>query len=113
MPSFNYPSIVSARVANSNDINQANIDKNNIQIKVFPNPSDSKINILFGNNSSGFYCANLFDMQGKSILNELKEIKNDDYSLELDVNSLANGCYILQLSVDGLILNYYKVIIIH
>lgn len=66
-------------------------------VKVFPNPSNGKVNIEI---NKDYYKANItvLDLSGKIIISETLSNNN---SKEIDLSSYAKGMYIIQLDVDN------------
>jgi surface protein len=64
-------------------------------LKVYPNPVKNWLNINFG--SSNQQVITITDVNGKIILNQ----KNASNLLALDVSTLSNGLYFLNISSEG------------
>ncbi|NVN95785.1 MAG: T9SS type A sorting domain-containing protein [Bacteroidetes bacterium] len=65
-------------------------DKFNDIISIFPNPANSKINII----TNLDYKLTLTDITGKSILNQISRNKNETF---LDISFLKNGMYFITI----------------
>ncbi len=72
----------------------------NVKVDVYPNPTDSKLNISFENISSGDY--ELFSIDGRLILKD--EFKNTD-ELQIDLSSNKSGVYFIKLNINGEIIS--------
>jgi len=66
-------------------------------VKIFPNPSNGKVNVEINKNYSEANIS-VLDLSGKIIYNETLSKNN---SKEIDLSSYAKGMYIIQLDVDN------------
>ncbi len=79
----------------------AGIEKNRtntLAVSVFPNPSNSHVNIAFENNTNTTYSIELSDMTGRIV----KAATTKDAAYTLDRNALNNGVYFLKvINIQG------------
>ncbi|MCB9232698.1 MAG: T9SS type A sorting domain-containing protein [Bacteroidia bacterium] len=68
------------------------------EILIYPNPASSSLNISYSGASSNSYFA-LYDVKGKMV-KEIRPQAQDSY-LNLDVNALPRGIYLLKYSTSG------------
>ena len=74
-------------------------DLENINIKIFPNPTSGFIAIQIGGLNNQGLCIKLFDLQGK-LLRESKINKGQTISY-FDIQTVYSGTYIIELSANG------------
>ena len=74
-------------------------DLENINIKIFPNPTSGFIAIQIGGLNNQGLCIKLFDIQGK-LLRESKINKGQTISY-FDIQTVYSGTYIIELSANG------------
>ena len=112
---FHHPASAIQSFAISRDIsiedsvlvsNQKDIDPRNVGIYVYPNPTIESINVSWGNASRQVQSIEIYSLQGQLI----KQINGSDTrgisAIEIPVNNLAKGSYLLRLSdTKG---QYYK-----
>lgn len=72
----------------------AKIVASELQVTIYPNPTDQMINISLGDTEKSVLFLTLYDTYGKLIIN-----KKIDYSssTQLDISSLSSGLYLLKL----------------
>ena len=63
-------------------------------ISVYPNPTDGKI--LIDLNGTGFLSIKIFDALGRVVYNQPLNAVEQDQKLRLNINSAADGIYVLQ-----------------
>lgn len=81
-----------------------NIENENKEIKVYPNPTTNSFTIQ---NASSNSLVNIFNMQGAQVLNKKLTLNNENINLE----QLSNGIYFYQITDnDGSILGKGKII---
>jgi hypothetical protein len=78
------------------------------EVKLWPNPTNGKLNIDLGNMASNVKLK-ILDVSGNVVLSNTYKDLNDSY-LTLDVQQLSTGYYFAQLDIDGQI-NTQKLII--
>lgn len=71
----------------------------NSNILIFPNPVSDKINIQFNTDEESVYDFQIFDINGKIILE--KYLKPTDKSYSIDLSSLQSNIYIYKLKSSG------------
>lgn len=67
-----------------------------LDLKVFPVPSNSSITIQFKNNQNINFAFELFDLNGK-LLSSQSTISN---TMQIERNNLMNGLYILKIKSE-------------
>ena len=72
-------------------ISSASIDENNIDIKIYPNPTND---FVFINNCKTEYYIDIFDVTGKKVLSK---ITNKEQNM-IDLKNLQNGIYFMKIS---------------
>lgn len=72
-----------------------------ISINTYPNPSSDFININVGSANLAFADVNLFNLQGQQVSSFLNQSVVSGSINKLDVSSLNEGMYILELVNDG------------
>lgn len=82
---------------------------NPFEIVVFPNPTNSLVNILINADYVGALNINVYDVKGLHV-KEMKTLLFDS-KITLNIADLPSGVYIIQFSnVDGIIANTKKII---
>jgi hypothetical protein len=97
--------VVSNSVAGSNSIavrgrgiNPTAIGANTaIRIEAYPNPTQDKLLVKFENSYLGNYQITLTDMLGRSVRQSNAQISRSGQEVELNLQGLAEGMYLLQL----------------
>jgi hypothetical protein len=82
----------------SSSINQ---EKTDIGIQIFPNPTSDKLYIIIPAELMKPFELNLNNIEGKSVLQ--KQFNPTNSKLELNLNSLPNGIYFIELIWDNII----------
>ena len=69
-------------------------------ITIYPNPAHQTLNIDFGDSHKNAtqVIVKLFTVEGKSILNSTSK---NSRNLSLDISTLANGIYFVEINIDG------------
>ncbi len=78
---------------------------NNIEVKIWPNPAKDYVDILWEENAMVNQVL-VLDMYGKTIYSQ----QVNDRNARLDISSLANGMYVIQLKNNHQVLGNYKFI---
>jgi len=78
---------------------EKNITETNYNIAIFPNPVNDKINIQFDNTESSVYDFQIFDLNGKIILE--KSLNPTGKSASIDLSYLQSNVYIYKLKSSG------------
>jgi hypothetical protein len=81
-----YSNVVAVRCREKNDI-----------ISIYPNPSNTKINVSFVEISDGKLSLEILDMFGNIISSSEFIVKKDLNNIEMKIENLANGFYYLRL----------------
>jgi hypothetical protein len=68
-------------------------------ISVYPNPASDILNIGLEQNIGRFDTVKMFDISGRLVIN--KSLSSQLQQVELDVNTLSSGVYVLQVSSDA------------
>ena len=86
-------------MSNSTDILFIYNNTNNIenQLKIYPNPTNGQLNIK---TDDDFKIIKLFNNLGKVVLNKKSDTYNNK-NLNLDLSSLKNGIYYLQIETKN------------
>jgi hypothetical protein len=73
-------------------------------VSVYPNPSNTKINVSFFEAIDGNLSLDVLDMYGNVVSSEQFVVKKDLNNIELKIEHLSNGFYYLQLkNTDALL----------
>jgi hypothetical protein len=73
-----------------------------LNVNIYPNPTTSKINILYKANEAGIKMIKLIDIQGKTMLTKSINTQIGNNNISIDISSLSNGTYMLVgLSENG------------
>ena len=77
------------------------VNKYSDNFEIFPNPAKNILNIYANSEGESFANINVFDILGCKILS-LNEIKTSGrLSKQIDISSLANGTYIIQITINN------------
>jgi uncharacterized repeat protein (TIGR01451 family) len=68
---------------------------NKASVFVFPNPASNLVELKFDIGITHKITANIYDIQGKLVLNSTKELQNN--KMQLNVSSLISGIYFLKI----------------
>ncbi len=69
---------------------------------VYPNPSDGKIWLNFSNNSEQTISIEVYDLTGRVVHSEQQNFIPGDHKVELCLDNLINGLYMVKLRGEGL-----------
>ena len=87
------------RLSNAEDETNSEIESNETTINwiVYPNPFDRKLSLRFIPEKSNYAQADLFDLQGRIVLNQLvSDVKEyEEKTFEINTSDLAPGMYFL------------------
>lgn len=77
--------------------------KDNTSINIFPNPASSELNVLYVTESNDVDLSiSIVDITGRTILTKSQNMKNGGNVITLDIQSFANGNYVLHYQdTDG------------
>lgn len=75
----------------------------NTSFKLFPNPTDNTITIIF-NRDIKIDVIRIYNISGQ-LINRGYKIKNDNGNIVIDVKELANGQYFVNFNFDGNVIN--------
>lgn len=79
----------------------ASIAENSLdKVSVFPNPSNGDVVVGIPSNTSGNLNIEVTNLLGQVVFSETKEIAPGTTSIELDLNALSNGQYVMNLSTE-------------
>lgn len=80
-------------------------------VQVYPNPYMEKLNVNFVSNESGKAEVRMINTKGQVVLNNQSEITNGINNIQLsDLSSQVPGLYIIDVIVNGKVVNTLKVI---
>ena len=68
---------------------------------IFPNPAVSDLNMELNLSREGRLMYNIYDMSGKLMKQNTMTLSNGNQLINIDVNDLNEGNYILQLSFEN------------
>src|SRR5690606_23160586 len=86
----------------------SNEDFNKVDYALFPNPSDNCVEIKFSNNTSGKIRLRVYDIQGKLIFEDKRDLQNN--ATNLDVSNLKSGMYFIKVN-NGMVETTQKLIV--
>ena len=72
---------------------------NSSSFSVYPNPSNDAVTLQLGKNGNVNYA--IYSIEGKLILNKTLSSVSENQNETIDISSLSNGQYILQVTTDG------------
>jgi hypothetical protein len=73
---------------------------NDAKVSIYPNPADSKFFLSVSNTKEGMYGIVIYDLVGKQVQNQSFELREKhSFNEAIDVSQLANGIYIVKVSV--------------
>jgi len=82
-------------------LNVAQILKEEINFKVFPNPAKDWINIHFDLESESHLVLDIIDIKGQKVAQILNEKQSGTVNSQFNTEQLPNGNYFVRLQVDG------------
>lgn len=86
------------KINNTSEDSNYFLEQNETELSVFPNPSINKVYIEYENGSNMKICnINIFDTNGKKLLNVLKQLNNGINTYEFDISNFSNGIYFISL----------------
>lgn len=71
------------------------------KLQVFPNPANSFVNIRFTSPINGRLSYKLMDLNGRIILDQSAEVKQNTTAEQVNVSDLAAATYMLEISFDS------------
>jgi len=74
---------------------------NNINIKVYPNPTINNLNLQFDNSQSGIYAIRVYDLSGRIIYNENLEVNGSGQLININTANWALGMYEVVMEKEG------------
>lgn len=87
------------------------MDCKNIDVKVYPNPTNGEVNINFSNiDPNENMKLEIFDILGKSIVQQKINNNNTTHTIDLKSLELATGTYFIRINDNDRIYGDYKVI---
>ena len=87
------PADKSTKVADDHELQQ--------QLKVFPNPATSIVNLQYTSNTRGALSYRLLDMSGKTVNTTTIDIAPGSNNGQVDVSALACATYMLDVTLDS------------
>ena len=90
--------------------NLLDVDENEVLSTIitnaFPNPANNKLNINISGDISETYEISIFNIYGQLILEEKGKTNPNITQLALDISSISNGTYVVNINVDGRSFNH-------
>jgi hypothetical protein len=87
---------------------QAN-DFENIDIKIYPNPSDGRFTIVLPPNRKEDATIQLFDLTGKEMMSRI--VKSSEDQLKINQTEFSNGTYLLSVRIGNKIMKQTRIVI--
>ena len=84
--------------------------ENNIDVLAYPNPAHEKLNVSIISDKSYNGTIEIADMTGKAVLSKLTAINAGENWIEIGLNDLVSGNYILTISGNGTVKKKVQVI---
>ena len=72
-------------------------------IKIYPNPTQSNLNVEFNSNTDGKLWLNVYNISGQRVLSQERGFDTGLNTKSLDVSPLPDGIYILEMQAMGII----------
>jgi len=91
--------------------------KDELQFKIYPNPTDKILNVNFASQSQGNLEFNIYNIVGQNVMSEgvnnseFIENSSQQNTYKLDVSSLKTGVYFLQIKIGNKYTHVEKIII--
>jgi hypothetical protein len=92
------PDVVPAIITNLQLANGIADDIEKLDITPYPNPTTQLVNIPLGSQVSGTIVLNVFDMEGRLVMNE--EICQKSSNMRVDVSALSSGLHTFSLTFE-------------
>lgn len=77
---------------------------NNSEVRIFPNPAASLLNVQTSNTVNGQFDLLVLNQLGQIVAQQNYTANNEKFSAQLEISSLSEGLYILQIKKGGEIL---------
>lgn len=74
---------------------------NDISLAIYPVPASNMLNIAFSVNSNRHMNLSLVNTTGQTVYADKRDIGTGDYDVQINVNSLPTGAYIVKMLLDG------------
>lgn len=74
---------------------------NDINLSVYPVPATNALNIAFSINANKLMNLTLINMSGETVYADKRNIAMGNYNVQINVNSLSTGAYIVKILLDG------------
>jgi len=103
------PDVVPAIITNLQLANGIADDIEKLDITPYPNPTTELINIPLGSKVNGTIVINVFDMEGRLVMNE--EICQKSSNLRIDVSQLSSGLHTFGLTFEDNSTTSFKVMV--
>lgn len=81
----------------NNTVTNIEIVSSNSGIKIFPNITDSKVNIEYTTEKSGTVLVKVFDMLGQEVYKNSRNTEKGKFSHNINLAKYANGYYIVEV----------------
>ncbi len=106
-------SVFTFKVQGTGMFNTDIADKNISKLMVYPNPTSSTATVALGLVNASDVEVSMVDMNGKLALAPTNySLENGEHSLTLDTENVANGLYIIELKINGVV-SRYRLSVIH
>lgn len=94
---FNFPILTNNATTTVVEENLSTIESSIDDISIFPNPAKDKITIEMSASNFGIADINIYDLQGKLIL---EQTISEAHSIDIDISNLISGIYFVKLSTN-------------
>jgi hypothetical protein len=77
------------------------VPKNEIDIKVYPNPNNGQFALSYETEQSGYFLIEVSNVTGQQVYQQAWELNNGKNTLPVDLSSLKKGIYFLTITGKG------------
>ncbi|MBX7204002.1 MAG: S8 family peptidase [Bacteroidia bacterium] len=77
------------------------VPKNEIEIKVYPNPNNGPFTITYNTENSGYFLVEISTLTGQTVHQQSWELKKGENALPVDLTALGKGIYFLTITGQG------------
>ena len=82
-----------------------------VSVRVLQNPTSDVLRLQLNTVDAGDYTLQLFDLAGKSCLTQTQKLETGENNLQLPLENLSSGIYLLSLQANGRIVHTEKIIV--
>ena len=82
-----------------------------VSVRVLQNPTSDVLRLQLNTVVAGNYTLQLFDLAGKSCLTQTQKLETGENNLQLPLENLSSGIYLLSLQANGRIVHTEKIIV--